>query len=142
MKALTIHPLYASCIAFGLKTIEVRTWTTDYRGDILITSSAKKLHDTIPSHALCIAELYDVRHIKKKDADAAMMKPAEIDTHNTFAWCLRNIRLIKPIEIKGRLSLWNCDIQPEIIMTLEEYLNLSDEDDEIVFNQYWASLYV
>lgn len=141
MKALTIHPLYACGIAFGLKTVEVRTWFTDYRGDILITSSAKKLHDTIPGYALCIAHLDDVRPIKKKDAEFAMMRPADIDLHN-FAWCLSDIRLIKPIPVKGRLSLWNCDIQPEIIMSLEEYLNLSDEEDERVFNQYWRDLYV
>ena len=141
MKALTIHPLFACGIAFGLKTIEVRTWRTDYRGDILITSSGKLLHDTIPGHALCIARLDDVRPIKRKDAEFAMMRPADINL-NCFAWCLSDIRLIKPVPVKGKLSLWNCDIEPEIIMTLDQYLNLSDEDDEKIFNQYWSELYV
>ena len=141
MKALTIHPLYAGGIAFGLKTIEVRSWRTDYRGDILITSSSKLLHDTIPGHALCIARLDDVRPIKKKDAEFAMMRPADIDA-SCFAWCLSDIRLIKPVPVKGRLSLWNCDIEPEIIMPLNQYLQLSDEDDERIFNQYWRDLYV
>lgn len=141
MKALTIHPLYACAIAFGIKSIEIRTWSTDYRGDILITSSAKKMLDTIPGHALCIAELADVRHITKKDAEAAMVKPGQIDT-SCYAWILKNIRLIKPVPVKGKLSLWNCDIKPEIIMTLDELNNLSDEDDEKYFNQYWRDLYV
>lgn len=37
MKALSIHPYYAIGIVTGDKTI-VRTWSTDYRGDILICS--------------------------------------------------------------------------------------------------------
>lgn len=142
MKALTIHPLFACGIAFGLKTIELRTWKTDFRGDIIITSSSKKLHDTIPGHALCIAELHDIRKAQLSDVRAAMTRTTQIDPETDYAWLLRNIRLIKPVPIKGRLSLWNCDLQPEIIMTLDEYLSLSDEEDEKVFNQYWASLYV
>lgn len=141
MKALTIHPLYACAIAFGVKTIEVRTWSTDYRGDILITSSAKKLHDTIPGHALCIAELYDVRPIKKSDAENAMLKQSQIPKGG-FAWCLRNVRLIKPVPVKGKLSLWNCDINPEIILTMEQFDNLTDEEDERYYNEYWKDLYV
>ena len=41
VKALSIHPYYAQAIVTGLKTIEVRTWRTDYRGDIVICSTAK-----------------------------------------------------------------------------------------------------
>ena len=142
MKALTLHPLYACAVAFGYKTIELRTWKTDYRGDILITSSSKKLKDTIPGHALCIAELYDVRPAKKSDAIAAKSRTTQIDESTDYAWLLRNIRLIKPVPVKGKLSLWTCDIQPEIIMDLDAFNALSDEEDEKLFNQYWASLYV
>lgn len=43
MKALSIHPEYAMNIIKGLKTIEVRSWTTKYRGDMLICATAKDL---------------------------------------------------------------------------------------------------
>src|SRR5262245_40368428 len=36
MKALTIRQPYASLIALGAKHYETRTWTTDYRGPLLI----------------------------------------------------------------------------------------------------------
>ena len=42
MKALSIHPEYAMNIIKGLKTVEVRGWTTKYRGDILICATANK----------------------------------------------------------------------------------------------------
>lgn len=141
MKAITLHPLFACGITFGLKTIEVRTWRTDFRGDILITSSQKKLHDTIPGHALCIAELHDVRPLLKSDAEAAWTDERHIDTNN-YAWCLRNIRLIKPFPIKGKLSLWNCDITPEILIPLEKRYEYTEQEDEEFFNRYYSALFV
>ena len=39
MRALSVKQPWASLIASGQKTIETRTWRTDYRGDLLIVSS-------------------------------------------------------------------------------------------------------
>lgn len=146
MKALTIHPMYVEAMSIGAKTIECRTWKTDYRGDILITASAKKMHDTIPSHALLVAELYDIRKMRKDDAKAAFMLPHDV-SYDQFAWCLRNFRLIEPIPVKGKLSLWNFDEDEKIkeIMTVDELLDLMDNNpDEYldVFNRYWRDIYV
>ena len=60
MKALSIHPIYAAAIFCGDKTIECRTWKTDYRGEILICSTNRKIKHTIPGHALCTAKLVDI----------------------------------------------------------------------------------
>ena len=40
MKALSIIPWYAMDILEGYKTVECRTWKTNYRGPILICSSS------------------------------------------------------------------------------------------------------
>jgi len=40
MKALTVRQPWAHHIAQGLKTIEVRSWRTSYRGPLLITALA------------------------------------------------------------------------------------------------------
>lgn len=143
MKALTIHPAFVELITNGVKTIECRTWKTDHRGDILITSSAKKLHGTIPGHALCVADLYDVRPMKKDDADAACMKIKDC-TSDKFAWCLRNVRLIEPIPVKGRLSLWTFedDSQIKVIMPVIDMLNLPNEEYNAICNRYFEPLYV
>ena len=41
MKALSVHPVFAMKIFSKEKTIELRTWKTDYRGDLLICSTQK-----------------------------------------------------------------------------------------------------
>lgn len=40
MKAITVHQPYATLICSGVKSIENRSWSTEYRGRILIHSSA------------------------------------------------------------------------------------------------------
>ena len=57
MKVLSIHPEYGMEILNGTKTEEYRTWTTKYRGDLLIYNSAKKTHGAVASHALCVAKI-------------------------------------------------------------------------------------
>jgi len=44
MRALTIRQPYALLIVDGIKPIENRTWSTNYRGPLLI-HAASKLHD-------------------------------------------------------------------------------------------------
>lgn len=113
MKALSIHPYYALAIAEGVKSVECRTWQTDYRGDLLICSTAKKSKGTIPAHALCIVELYDIVPFEKKHLQLAAMQPKDFQA-GTFAWKIRNNRIIKPIPVKGALSLWNFDDESKI----------------------------
>ena len=74
MKALSIHPYYAMAIVSGQKTIEIRSWETSYRGDILICSTAKKQRGTIPGHALGVVTLEDIRRFEKKDFKATLLQ--------------------------------------------------------------------
>ena len=61
MKALSIMPYYASCIASGEKVEEYRSWKTDYRGDLLICASSRNEGpDLVRGHALCVVELFDI----------------------------------------------------------------------------------
>ena len=136
MKALSIHTQYAMLIFAGTKTVEIRTWSTDYRGDLLICSTAKKIKDTIPGHALCVATLKNVVPFEKKHLEPAQV--ASVDDYNgLYAWELENIRYIKPIPLKGKLSLWNYD--GEI-----EYLKepATDEEDEKMYHEIYEPLFV
>ena len=121
MKALSIHPLYALDIFFLEKTEEYRTWTTRYRGDILICSTAKKFTDTIPGHALCVVTLKDIVPVPEEPG--------------TYAWILDNVRCIRPFPVKGKLSLWECDHEIEYIK-----VNESDEENERIFNEIYEPL--
>lgn len=142
MKALSIHPYFAMAIAEGAKSIECRTWKTDYRGDLLIVATNKKEVGTIPGHALCVVTLKDVRPFTKKDLDDAMMVKEDYQD-GLFAWELTYNRLIKPIPLKGRLSLWNYDGPVEYIPE-DEWLATDDEqangEPGEWFYKYWEPL--
>ena len=144
MKALSIHPYYAMAIVAGQKSIEVRTWKTDYRGDLLICSTAKKFHDTIASHALGIVTLEDITPFKKKDCDAALMLKSEYDQieGQAYAWHLTYNRLIKPIPIKGKLGLWEYDGEIEIIPD-EEWILKPGQNESTAgdwYKKYWKPI--
>lgn len=116
MKALSLRQPYASFIAIGRKTIETRTWSTNYRGKLLIVSSKGKIYKDVPHHglfnlklpfgmALAIVELIDCRPMKKEDEHAAMYpyRPG------LYAWVLSDIKKIEPFSVKGQLRLFEVD---------------------------------
>ena len=145
MKALSVHPYYAMNIALGLKSVECRTWSTDYRGDLLICSTAKKFHGTIPGHALGVVTLQDVVPFKKKHLKDALMHPADYQP-GTFAWILTYNRLIVPVPVKGKLSLWEYDGKikyiPESEWILPDEIAPEDADDGEWVKKYWEPLII
>lgn len=64
-------------------------------------------------HALCIVKLIDIEQYGDKD----------------YGWVLDNIRMIKPVPVKGKLNLWNYDGPVEIIPD-EEWRATEDMTDE------------
>lgn len=128
MKALSIKQPWALYIAQGHKTIELRTWQTNYRGRFLIVSSLqpdkfvlKKFNETDKhgrhkvqdidfkdqfhlhfGRAICTAELFKITPFKESMQDAAMCDYSP----GLFAWHLRNIKPVRPAIIKGRLNFY------------------------------------
>ena len=129
MKALSINPVYAMQIVTGIKTVECRSWTTNYRGDILICSTAKKEKGTIPGHALGVVTLEDIVPFQKKHLKGAMMDDFNPED---YAWILTNPRVIKPFPVKGKLSLWNCEHEIEFLPVPK-----NEEEDEELGRIYW-----
>jgi hypothetical protein len=125
MKALSIRQPHITLISEGIKTIETRTWSTNYRGDLLLCASSnfdKKHVQAIrelfikengfapvtidfTGVAVCIAEIYDCKKMVAADEDAACC-----DLFDGYSWFLRNIRQVKPFAVKGKLSLFEVDI--------------------------------
>ena len=136
MKALSIHPVYACAIWIGEKTIECRTWRTDYRGDILICSTNKKFKDTIPGHALCVVKLADIVPFEKKHLKAACMLPKDFQK-GLYAWMLEDVRIIRPIPLKGQLGLWNYNGEVEYLPEPK-----TEEEDEKMYHEIWEPLYI
>lgn len=130
MKALTITQPWASAIVLGLKTIETRSWTTSYRGEIAIHAAKG-----YPAYAREFAEdeLVEGRGLANPPLGAviavarlAAVKRAEdllaewgTDPRWTlekmyghyapkcYGWVLEDVRpLVEPIACKGALGVW------------------------------------
>ena len=105
MKALSVYPKWADLIRRGIKTIEVRTWSTSYRGPLLICATQRPRVEGLPyGVAVCVVQLVDVRPIVSKDSEAAC---AEVSPGEQFAWVLESPEPIEfDLPVTGRLGLF------------------------------------
>ena len=106
MKVLTIKQPWATLIMQKDKRFEFRSWQTKYRGDLLIHAgkgldkeAMKRLEKYIPS-------------------DMPTGKIKDIYTKSSFkenyGWQMENVEVFeKPIEAKGKLSLWEYEVEDE-----------------------------
>ena len=135
VKALSLLPEWAAAICDGLKTVEWRTWKTDYRGELLICASSRKLKGLISGHALCMVNLVDVVPFTKKHLNGALMdfmpEPAG------YAWIIDNVRLIKPFPYKGKLHLY--DVDASLVEVLSP-VNTKEADEE--YKKYYKPLLI
>lgn len=121
MKALSLRPEWAMPVLLGWKTIECRTWKTDYRGDLLICSSSRPCACAIARHALCIVSLDKIEPFTGRHLDDACM---DIVPKNAYAWHLSNLRWIEPFEVKGKLHIY--DVPDDLIKEIPESISNVD----------------
>jgi len=127
MKALSMHQPWAQMILDGVKTIETRKWSTNYRGEILICASKqfdfaiplstqRILHDEKNHYnisflfpigvTLCIADLVDCRKMTHEDETEACIEVYP-KAHSLILQNVRRVRQLElPKEIKWRLGLF------------------------------------
>lgn len=125
MKALSIKQPWAWAIANGHKTIETRTWPTNYQGELLIVASKapdkamleivrgiagdKVISQIEYGKAIAIANLIGCRPMVRQDEDAAMC-----DIYpGAHSWLLTNIRKITPFEVRGQLGIYEVEFKDE-----------------------------
>lgn len=134
MKAISIRQPWAHLITTGEKTVECRSWQTNYRGDLLICSSAlPKIKNTIPGHALCVVRLDSIEPFKRKHLYDACFD--EMPDGKEFAWHLTDMRIIKPFPVKGKLNFFNVpDEQIEIIVRGDE--DVGEERANEIYRTY------
>ena len=106
MKAISIREPWAGMIRDGQKNIETRTWSTKYRGNLLLCASSKPKSD-IAGKAFAVANLVDVRAMKEADAAKACCSVYD----KAHSWILENITPIKPFNVKGQLGLFEVDYE-------------------------------
>jgi len=120
MKAISIQQPFAFEILSGQKTIEVRSWDTTYRGDLLVCSSKKpafsreEMEDLEEEYgstfqygrALCLVRLADVRLMNKGDEQKALMD--EVD-HEAYSWLIEDVRPVIHFPVKGLQGLFEVE---------------------------------
>lgn len=133
MKAITIKQPWASLIAHGIKDIENRTWRTNYRGRVLIHSSAKPdfepyilfNDDQISTIEKQTGGIFEVLESYEHNSmiigsveivDCVQNDPSVWAENGVWNWKLANpILFEKPIEnVKGKLSLWEFELEARI----------------------------
>ena len=132
MKAISIQNPWAHLILTGQKTVECRTWRTNYRGNLLICSSANpKIDGMVSGHAVCIVRLDKIEPFGPEH-----VKPACLDCNqpDTYAWHFTDLRLIKPFKVKGKLNFYYVD--DDKIKEVQRADDLTDAEKEAYFKEY------
>jgi len=128
MKVISIIEPWATLIKEGKKCIETRSWKTNYRGEIYIHASAKKISKTSPEiqnllrlipnatmsygSIICKANLVDCKYMNNEFIESIKANQQEyicgIYNMGRYAWILRDIKVLDdPIQVKGHLGIWN-----------------------------------
>ena len=125
MKVLSIKEPWARLNMNGTKKIETRSWKTKYRGEIYIHASLSKAKITKPEvyelikdmnfkcgYIICKCNLVDC--IYMTDEYVNDMKTNHYEEYicghyevGRYAWIVEDVKVIEPIEAKGKLGLWN-----------------------------------
>jgi hypothetical protein len=138
MRALTLLQPWASLIAVGAKRLETRSWSTAYRGPLAIHAGKgwneqSRATWRLPAvqAALGGAGMIDAVDLPRGCVIAVcelcgcapiLVTPAEpersfgIYASGRFAWTLHDVRpLPRPVPMRGRLGLWSCLLDAELL---------------------------
>ena len=129
MKAITIKQPWATLIAEGYKEYEFRTWKTKYRGEVLIHAGKsmdkkameifKHLNLKYPVGQIIakasITNCFKVddklrEELKKKDSIVYNGVINRVSNNcDEYGFKLESVKKIEPIEVNGKLGLWDYD---------------------------------
>lgn len=129
MKVLSLTEPYATLIKKGIKTIETRSWKTNYRGKLYIHASSTKipkvyrnneelmtlidLNELNYGNIICSCELVDCIEMTDDFIDDIKVNKKNeyitgVYSSGRYAWILKDIKILdNPIGAKGHLGIWN-----------------------------------
>lgn len=129
IKALTVNQPFATWIDRGAKTVEVRAFSTDYRGDLLIVSGNNVIPDAMDrleqtmneqgvdfdewskeyplNSTVCVVTLKDVVPLEQKHLKDACLDEIPQRSKPLYAWLLENPRPLEYTSFHGRLRLYD-----------------------------------
>jgi len=113
MRAISINQPWAWAIAAGVKRVENRTWTTSYRGPLLIHASLTYHEENWERVELAAPEIVVPDELDCGGivgvcdlVDVVTSKPGDPFFCGPYGFVLANARPIEWIEVRGKLGLW------------------------------------
>ncbi len=121
VKVLSIRDPYASLIKLKIKTIETRSFKTNYRGELYIHASLSKSNVgdelnklVMPMYGkiICKCKLVDCvlmtkEYVKYVKDNMPMEYKCGLYEEGRYAWILKDIEEIDAIKAKGKLGIWS-----------------------------------
>lgn len=142
-RALSVKQPYASNLAaaayidengvkFGIKSIEVRSKNTKFRGDLLICSSVSpKIYGLESGVSIGLVELYDVKKISDftpYDWECTGIPKAERYKYKKgFGWMMKNPRRVIEFPVKGQLGIFTLVYTKDTIIQYPEKVVMDKE---------------
>lgn len=141
MKIISLWQPWASLIAEQLKRYETRTWSTDYRGELLI-HAAKRPMDAIGVElcrrfglplqlplGMIVAHCHLMESWRGDEVNASADERLCGDFRDgRYAWALDYVTKLEPIACKGRQNLWTAP--PEIVQAVDRQLERCKQERE------------
>ena len=142
MKCLSISQPFADLIVSGKKTTELRSWSTNFRGEFLIHAPIKirindckrlKISKKLVTGAIIgKAEIYDVKIYKSKVENNIDYKKHFASNEffdKKYGFLLKNPKSFRiPIPYKGKLGFFDVNLQKNKIKTKELKADIIDEE--------------
>lgn len=142
MKCLSVSQPFADLIISGKKTIELRKWNTNFRGEFLIHAPIKirtedckrlKINKKFVTGAIIgKAELYEVKKYNSSTevkADQNFHLASKNFHDRTFGFMLKNSKPFRiPIPWKGQLGFFDVDLPKTKIKSKEIVTDIIDEE--------------
>ena len=142
MKCLSVSQPVADLIITGKKTIELRKWNTNFRGEFLIHAPLKvrtkdckrlKLNKKFATGAIIgKAEIYDVKNyssIKEIKADQKFHFASKDHFDKKYGFLLKNAKALRvPIPCKGKLGFFDVNVPKTNVSKKEIQTDIIDEE--------------
>ena len=142
MKCLSVSQPFADLIISGEKSIELRSWNTNFRGELLIHAPLKiKFEDSkrlkikkkfVTGAIIGKVQLYDVKKydsIKQVRLEQKFHLASKKYQKKTYGFILKNARPLRiPIPWKGQLGLFDVNIPNTEIKDKEIVSDIIDEE--------------
>ena len=142
MKCLSISQPFADLIISGKKSIELRNWNTNFRGEFLVHAPLKiRMDDAkrlkinkkfVTGSIIGKAQLYDVKKynsIKEINLDQKFHFSIKKFQTKTFGFLLKNAKPLRiPIPWKGQLGIFDVNFPKTKIKNKEIVSDIIDEE--------------